>query len=116
VLDEIERLVLLRNAADVGGRLTSELKDRVSLHDAIGDVRGYGLSIGVEMIKINDTREPDAVSANLLSNRLKDRGFLVSYAGKFDNILKIRPPVVFSQKNADEFLGAFDEGMGEMSG
>jgi 4-aminobutyrate aminotransferase-like enzyme len=116
VLDEIERLDLLTNSADVGGRLTSELKERVSLHPAIGDVRSYGLFIGVEMIKNNIHREPDAVSANLLSNHLKDRGFLVSYAGKFNNVLKIRPPLVFSQENADDFLGAFDECMGEMSG
>jgi 4-aminobutyrate aminotransferase-like enzyme len=116
VLDEIERLDLLTNSADVGGRLTSELKERVSLHPAIGDVRSYGLFIGVEMIKNNIHREPDAVSANLLSNHLKDRGFLVSYAGKFNNVLKIRPPLVFSQENANDFLGAFDECMGEMSG
>jgi 4-aminobutyrate aminotransferase-like enzyme len=116
VLDEIERLDLLRNAADVGGRLTSELENRVDLHDAIGDVRGYGLFIGIEMIKDSDTKEPDAASARLLSNLLKDKGFLVSYAGKFDNVLKIRPPLIFSHENADEFLGAFDECMGEMGG
>ena len=65
-------------------------------------------------IKDSDSREPDAASANILSNRLKDRGFLVSYAGKFDIVLKIRPPLVFSQKDADDFLGAFDECMGEL--
>ena len=70
VLDEIERLDLVRNAAEVGSRLTSELEDRVDLHDAIGDVRGCGLFIGVEMIK--DSRHQGARcrrSANLLSNR-----------------------------------------------
>ena len=116
VLDEIERLDLLKNATEVGGRLTSELKDRVDLHDAIGDVRGYGLFIGVEMIKDSDTREPDAVLATLLSDRLKDKGFLVSYAGKFNNVLKIRPPLVFSHENAAEFLVAFDECMEELRG
>jgi 4-aminobutyrate aminotransferase-like enzyme len=115
VLDEIERLDLVNNAARVGTRLTSELRGRVASHDAMGDVRGYGLFIGVEMVKDKDSREPDAPAANLLANRLKDRGFLVSYAGKFNNVLKIRPPLVFSQENADEFLGAFDECMGEMS-
>ena len=116
VLDEIERLDLLKNASEVGGPLTRELKDRVDLHDAIGDVRGCGLFIGIEMIKESDTREPDAASAELLSNRLKDKGFLVSYAGKFNSVLKIRPPLVFSHENAAEFLAAFDECMGEMSG
>jgi len=116
VLDEIERLDLLNNATEVGGRLTSELKDRVDLHDAIGDVRGYGLFIGVEMINDSDTKEPDAASTELLSNRLKDKGFLVSYAGKFNNVLKIRPPLVFSHENAAEFLVAFDECMEELRG
>jgi len=116
VLDEIERLNLLKNATEVGGRLTRELKDRIDLHDAIGDVRGYGLFVAVEMIKDSDTREPDAASTELLSNRLKDKGFLVSYAGQFDNVLKIRPPLVFSHENAAQFLVAFDECMEEMSG
>jgi len=116
VLDEIERLDLLRNATEVGGQLTSELRDRVGLHDAIGDVRGYGLFVGIEMIKDSDTKEPDAASTERLSNRLKDKGFLVSYAGKFNNVLKIRPPLVFSHENAAEFLVAFDECMEEMRG
>jgi len=116
VLDEIERLDLMKNAADVGGRLTSELRDRVKLHDAIGDVRGCGLFIGIEMIKSSDKKEPDAALASALSDRLKDKGFLVSNAGKFDNVLKIRPPLVFSHENADEFLGAFDECMRGVGG
>jgi len=116
VLDEIERLDLLRNAAEVGTRLTRELEGRVDLHDAIGDVRGCGLFISIEMITDDNTREPDAALAISLSDRLKDKGFLVSYSGKFHNVLKIRPPLVFSHANADDFLGAFDECMAEMKG
>jgi 4-aminobutyrate aminotransferase-like enzyme len=116
VLDEIERLDLLRNAADVGGRLASELETRLPRHATIGDVRGCGLFIGVEMIRDNSTKEPDAAAARRMTNLLKKRGFLVSNAGKFDNVLKIRPPLVFSHQNADEFLGAFDDCIGEMSG
>ena len=114
VLDEIERLDLLINAAEVGARLKRELKSRVDLHRAIGDVRGCGLFISVEMISDSETKEPDATLANTLSDRLKDKGFLVSYSGKFENVLKIRPPLVFSQANADDFLGAFDECMAEL--
>ncbi len=116
VLDEIERLDLLKNVAEVGGRLTGELEARVDLHDAIGDVRSCGLFIGIEMIKRDDNKEPDAALASVLSDRLKDKGFLVSYSGKYNNVLKIRPPLVFSHANADEFLGEFDECMGEMGG
>jgi 4-aminobutyrate aminotransferase-like enzyme len=114
VMDEIERLDLLRNAADVGTRLRRELKSRVDLHGAIGDVRGCGLFISVEMIKDSDSKEPDAASTSSLCDRLKDKGFLVSYSGKLDNVLKIRPPLVFSHANADDFLVAFDDCLAEM--
>jgi len=114
VLDEIERLDLLRNAADVGARLTRELESCVDLHDVLGDVRGCGLFIGIEMIKDDGTRNPDAGLAISLSDRLKDKGFLVSHAGKYNNVLKIRPPLVFSHENASQFLNVFDECMREM--
>jgi 4-aminobutyrate aminotransferase-like enzyme len=113
VLDEIERLDLLNHVADVGARLAGELERRIKLHSSIGDVRGCGLFISIEMIKDGDTRKPDAALTSTLSDRLKDKGFLVSYSGKYDNVLKIRPPLVFSQANADEFLEAFDECIGE---
>ncbi|MFM7275981.1 MAG: aspartate aminotransferase family protein, partial [Gammaproteobacteria bacterium] len=54
----------------------------------------------------------DAALALALSNRLKDMGFLLSYSGKYHNVLKIRPPLVFSRENAEVFLAAFDECMG----
>jgi len=106
---ECLRQRLLGNASEVGSRLTQELENRAVRHDSIGDVRGCGLFISVEMINDSGTREPDAVLTNSLCDRLQDRGFLVSYSGKFENVLKIRQPLVFSHANADDFLAAFDE-------
>jgi 4-aminobutyrate aminotransferase-like enzyme len=114
VLDEIERLDLLANAARVGDRLTKQLRSRMDRYDAIGDVRGSGLFLGVELIEGGEGKQPDAQAAVTLSDRLKDKGFLVSYSGKYENVLKIRPPLVFSQQNADDFLVAFDACMDEM--
>ena len=116
VLDEIERMDLVRNAAEVGDRLTIELKKRIADHEAIGDVCGYGLFLGVDLVKDKESKAPDAELALSLSDRLKDKGFLTSYSGKYSNVLKIRPPLVFSQANADDFLLAFDECMDEISG
>lgn len=116
VLDEIERLELVRNAAEVGDRLTAALKERLAAHETIGDVRGSGLFLGIEMVRDSETREPDAPLALTLSDRLKDRGFLVSWSGKFGNVIKVRPPLVFSHENADEFLSAFDTCMAELDG
>ena len=114
VLDEIERLDLLGNAARVGDRLTTELRSRMDRYATIGDVRGSGLFLGVELIEDGEGKRPDAQAAVTLSDRLKDKGFLVSYSGKYENVLKIRPPLVFSQQNADDFLAAFDACMDEM--
>ena len=116
VLDEIERLDLVGNAADIGDRLIGELKSRVATHDRIGDARGYGLFLGVEMVTDSASKTPDPALTLTLSDRLKDKGFLVSYSGKHDNVLKIRPPLVFSRENADEFLAAFDDAMRELRG
>ncbi len=114
VIDEIERLDLVRHAGEVGDRLTRALKDRVSTHETIGDARGYGLFLGVEMVKNKESKEPDAALTLALSDRLKDKGFLTSYSGRFNNVLKVRPPLVFSHQDADDFLAAFDACMEEI--
>jgi 4-aminobutyrate aminotransferase-like enzyme len=67
------------------------------------------------LVKNKVSKEPDAALALSLSNRLKETGFLLSYSGKYNNVLKIRPPLVFSHDNADAFLAAFDECMGSMT-
>ncbi len=114
VLDEIERLDLLRNATDVGARLLNGLRDRIDRYAVVGDARGLGLFLSVEMVRDKISKEPDRDLALYLSDRLKDKGFLVSYTGKFENVLKIRPPLVFSHDDADDFLSAFDECMEEL--
>jgi 4-aminobutyrate aminotransferase-like enzyme len=108
VLDEIERLGLLQSAADVGAWLLGELVTRLPGYACMGDVRGSGLFISVELVKDPDSREPDAAQAHRLVNLLKEEGFLLSNAGAYHNAIKIRPPLVFSRREAEEFLVAFD--------
>ena len=100
----------------MGARLLNGLRERVDRYDAIGDARGLGLFLSVEMVRDPISKEPDRDLALYLSDRLKDKGFLVSYTGKYENVLKIRPPLVFSHDNADAFLAAFDECMKELNG
>ncbi len=114
VLDEIERLNLVATAAEVGNWLTRELKNRAAGSDVIGDTRGYGLFLGVEMVRDSHSKEPNARLTLEISDRLKNKGFLTSYSGKYNNVLKIRPPLVFSRENAESFLDAFDECMAEL--
>ncbi len=115
VLDEIETRSLLRAVAEVGGFLLEALRRRKPDWPRIGDVRGLGLFLGVEMVHPGPGRTPDPDAARAAANRLKDKGFLTSNAGAFGNVLKIRPPLVFARGDAEAFLVAFDETMAEMS-
>jgi 4-aminobutyrate aminotransferase-like enzyme len=116
VLDVIEREDLLSRVASVGGALKQALSERQPRWSAIGDVRGHGLFIGVEIVKDREARTPDAAMAAEVSNRLKDKGFLTAPAGAFGNVVKIRPPLVFSQADAEAFLDAFDATVSGLDG
>ena len=72
--------------------------------------------LGVDIVKDKVSKEPDAPLTLELSDRLKEKGFLVSYSGRYNNVLKVRPPLVFSDQNADDFLAAFDECMAGIGG
>lgn len=109
VLDVIEQENLQANALDVGLYLNEGLVDLASRHDSIGDIRGDGLFKAIEMVANRDTREPAVSLAPKIVNELRERRILAGSTGVDDNILKIRPPMVFSKKNADLFLQHFDE-------
>jgi len=115
VLDVIERDGLIANVGAVGGALKRALIERSGRWTAIGDVRGHGLFIGLEMVK-DAEKTPDAALAAEVCNRLKDKGFLTAPAGFFGNVVKIRPPLVFSQGDAEAFLEAFDATLAELHG
>ena len=116
VLDVIERDGLRENVATVGAFLKSALVERKARFASIADVRGHGLFVGVEIAKTDAARTPDTDRAVEIINRLKDKGFLTSNAGAFRNVVKIRPPLVFAQSHAEEFLVAFDATIAELDG
>ncbi len=109
VLDVIEAEGLVANAGAVGAKLKQALKDRMDASPYIGDVRGAGLFLGIEMVADKAGQTPDRARAVWLVNRLKDLGYLTSNAGAAGNVVKIRPPLTFSHANAQAFLGAWDE-------
>ena len=116
VIDVIERDRLAENVATVGTFLKAALAERKGRFASIADVRGHGLFIGVEIAQTDAAREPDMDKAVDIINRLKDRGFLTSNAGAYRNVVKIRPPLVFKQSHAEEFLVAFDATMADVDG
>ena len=116
MLDVIEGEKLIDSVAAVGARLKAALLARKPGWEAIGDVRGTGLFLGVEMVSDPVAKTPDAALANEVVNRLKDRGFLTGAAGQHGNVVKIRPPLVFSHADAEAFLEAFDAVVAERHG
>jgi len=113
VLDVIEEDDLLDSSAKIGAYLRRELTQMQSECESIGDVRGCGLFIGVEWVSNFEEKTADRAGAINVANRLKEKGFLLSNAGEFGNVIKIRPPLVFKQEHADNFLTAFAEVLAE---
>ena len=113
VLDVIEGENLQQNALKSGNRLLQGLKGLMAKHMLIGDVRGLGLYVGVELVTDRRTLQPAAGHADYIINRMKDHGILISTDGPLHNVLKLKPPIVFTEQNADEVVQVLDKVLGE---
>jgi len=113
VLDVIADEHLQENALRVGTHLMEHLRGLMAKHSLIGDVRGLGLFVGIELVLDRETLEPAAAQASYIANRMRERGILLSTDGPFHNVLKIKPPMVFTQANADFLVATLDEILAE---
>lgn len=109
VLDVIEREDMVANAQRVGRYLRARLVELATRRALIGDVRGAGLFIGVELVSDRATQAPATAETARVVNALRERGVLLSGTGEHANTLKIRPPLVFSEANADLLVDTLDE-------
>src|SRR6185295_6413393 len=91
VLDVLRDEDLQENALRVGTRLIAGLKGLMDRHPLVGDVRGSGLFLGVELVRDRQTREPAPEEASYVVNRLREKGVLAGTDGPYDNVLKLRP-------------------------
>ena len=111
VLDVIEEEGLLQKAQRVGQYLKEGFLALGERHPEIGDVRGLGLFMGVEMVQDRATLEPAAALTAELIERVLADGVLLSSEGPYHNVLKIKPPLQFSEIDADLLLGAVDRAL-----
>lgn len=109
VLKTIQDEELQKNAFIVGNLLVQLFKELMDKHTIIGDVRGEGLFVGVELVKDRTTKEPLGKEINQIVEALKNKGFLISTDGPYNNVLKIKPPIIFTEKNAMDLSNALDE-------
>ncbi len=103
VLDAIQSDGLMENARDVGAYFKAAMQDLAEEHAKIGEVRGAGLFLGVDVVQ-DGSKEPDAVRTSRIVNGMRDEHILISACAKTANVLKIRPPLVFTRANADRFV------------
>jgi len=115
VLDVIRDEELQQNALEVGEYLKEQLCLLQNRNVLIGDVRGQGLFVGIELVRDRDTLEPAAREATQVIERMKDRGILLSTDGPLHNVIKIKPPLVFSAKDADVLVSGLDSVLRELS-
>jgi 4-aminobutyrate aminotransferase-like enzyme len=114
VLEEIEEKNLIENALTVGAYARNRMKQLQQKHEYIGDVRGSGLIFGAEMVLDHDTKMPATEFADRVINAMRHRGIIHSKLGRHKNTLKIRPPMPFSQENADLLFNTLDEVLSEV--
>lgn len=110
-LDVLQGEQLQANALKVGSYLKSTLAGLARDHALIGDVRGRGLFVGVELVADPASRSPAKYAARWVRERMKAAGVLVSSSGPLGNVIKIRPPLVFSMADADRCISALDEAL-----
>ena len=108
VLEIIEEEELQKNANEVGIRLLKMLQELEKKHEQIGDVRGKGLFLGVEIMEGSDFSQPSKEIATTIVNKMKDSGILVSTDGPDHNVIKIKPPMVFNFQNACQLAETLD--------
>lgn len=114
---EVLRIVddegLQRNARVTGNHLLDGLRGLQSRHGVVGDVRGIGLFVGVDLVTDRGTRAPATAAADYVKNRLREERILIGTEGPFDNVLKIRPPLTVGTDDIDQMIETLDRILSE---
>jgi alanine-glyoxylate transaminase/(R)-3-amino-2-methylpropionate-pyruvate transaminase len=111
VLEVIDREALQANSLKVGNYLKAGFERLAGKHSLIGDVRGLGLMLGIELVKDRKTKEPAKDECAAVFEASRDMGLLIGKGGLWGNTLRIKPPMIFTQSDADFMLAVLDEAL-----
>ncbi|MEM7393682.1 MAG: aminotransferase class III-fold pyridoxal phosphate-dependent enzyme, partial [Verrucomicrobiota bacterium] len=114
VLETIDNENLQQNCVDVGGHLKDRLIQLQEKHSIIGDVRGHGLMLGVELVKDRTTKEPATEACAHVFERAKELGLLIGKGGLFGSVLRIKPPMCMTGADADFMADVLDVAFGDV--
>lgn len=113
-IDYIRNHDLVGNAARVGRRLLEGFDALAVSHPLIGDVRGKGLILGVELVRDRKSKEPASTEAAMLVYRCMELGLLVFFGGIYSNVIEVTPPLVLTPEEADRGLALFEEALADV--
>ena len=113
VLDVVEDEGLQAHALEIGTRLLDGFRQLQASHPLIGDVRGEGLFLGLELVRERETLEPAPEETRAVVERMKELGVLLSIDGPLHNVIKIKPPMVLTAQDADMVVRCLDQVLGE---
>ena len=113
VLDVIEQDGLMQHATELGGHFKAGLRELQERHPIIGDVRGRGLFLGIELVRDRETQEPATKEAGIIVDDMRDRNVLLSTDGPHHNVIKIKPPMVISKEDVDMTLHLLNESLNQ---
>jgi alanine-glyoxylate transaminase/(R)-3-amino-2-methylpropionate-pyruvate transaminase len=109
VLEVIEREKLQENSLNVGGYILTGLEKLKSKHNLIGDVRGKGLMLGIELVKDRKTKEPAKAECAQVIEAARDMGLLLGKGGLQGSVIRFAPPMCINKADADFMLEVFDK-------
>jgi len=115
VLDVVQEERLQDHARAVGTSMLQRLRAAVGDHPLVGDIRGTGLFLGVELITDRETLTPATAEASEIANRMRDRGVLLGTDGPFHNVIKIRPPMPFTMEDGEHLVTVLAKVMDSLS-
>jgi len=101
VLEIIERDRLRQNATKIGDYLLGRMRKLMNQYEVIGDVRGLGLMLGIDLVTDRKTKAPAMERAGRVVERCRELGVLMGTDGPYDNVIKMRPALIFTRANAD---------------
>ena len=114
VLDVLLDEGLREHAKQVGDRLLASLRALADRYPIVGDVRGSGLFLGVELVRDRETLEPAGDEAAFVANRMRERGILLGTDGPYHNVVKIRPPMPFDAADADLLVDELERALRQL--
>jgi len=114
VLEIIDEEKIQQNAARVGGYLKNKLLELQDKHPLIGEVRGLGLMLGVELVRDRRTKEPATAETAQIAETAKNRGLLLGKGGLYGNVLRIKPPMCITEADCDFLVGCLDGAVEEV--